>query len=232
MDLSASYVNAVLFDFSGTLFDDTSVLNPTALVAAAESHGVTLGGSAATEVIKAVIRHATSPQGLYSREGCDLSQDAHRRAWLRLFAEAGPFGPDLVKAIYQCLTDPNAWRPYQDTVPVLEALHARGVQIGVLSNIGWNIRPALARAGVLQYFRTIVLSCEHGLVKPDGAVFKLACRLLNVPPRRALYVGDDPINDGAAVHVGLPVYLLPSPRNSQTTRGLAAILPLVATQSS
>jgi hypothetical protein len=40
-------------------------------------------------------------------------------------------------------------------------------------------------------------------------------------------VGDDPVKDGAAVHAGLPVYLLPSDRNVRTPRGLAAVLGLV-----
>jgi hypothetical protein len=41
-----------------------------------------------------------------------------------------------------------------------------------------------------------------------------------------LYVGDDPVKDGAAVRAGMPVYLRPSARDANTPRGLAAVLRL------
>lgn len=220
-------VKTVLFDFSGTLFDDTGVLDPAALVAAAERHHVPLDEQEAADVIRRTLRHVDSPEGLKAREGCDLSQEAHRSVWSTLIAEAGPFGPELTEALYECLTDPDAWHPYPDTVPVLTTLRDKGVRLGVLSNIGWDIRPAFDRVGVLESLHSVVLSCEHGVAKPDPALFALACERLGADPGQVLYVGDDPVKDGAAVRAGLPVYLLPSDRNVRTPRGLAAVLGLV-----
>jgi HAD superfamily hydrolase (TIGR01509 family) len=220
-------VEAVLFDFSGTLFDDTGVLGPPALVAAAERHHVPLGEREAADVIRRTLRHVDSPDGIKAREGCDLSREAHRSVWTTLIAEAGPFGPELTEALYECLTDPDAWHPYPDTVPVLRTLRDKGVRLGVLSNIGWDIRPAFDRVGVLESLHSVVLSCEHGVAKPDPALFALACERLGTDPGRVLYVGDDPVKDGAAVRAGLPVYLLPSDRNVRTPRGLGAVLGLV-----
>lgn len=221
MDHDSTF-DAVLFDFSGTLFDDTSVLDPDAITAS----GADLGGLSAAEVVRAVLAHVDSPASLEARKGCDLSREAHRAVWTRLIAEAGPFAPDLVDAVYAALTDPAAWTPYPDTAVVLKALHDRGVRIGVLSNIGWDIRPALADAGVLDLLDAVVLSCEHGLEKPDPALFALACQEMGAAPGRVLYVGDDPVKDGAAVRVGLPVYLLPAERAPGRERGLAAVLRL------
>jgi HAD superfamily hydrolase (TIGR01509 family) len=219
-------VEAVLFDFSGTLFDDTAVLDGEALVAAAARRGVGLTPAEADDVIRRALRHADSPEGFAAREGCDLSPRAHRAVWTKLIAEAGPFGPELTEAVYACLTDPGAWSPYPDTVPVLDALHEAGVPVGVLSNIGWDIRPAFERVGALAGLRAVVLSCEQGVAKPDPALFALACERLGAHPSRVLYVGDDPAKDGAAVRAGLPVYLLPSERSADTPRGLAAVLRL------
>jgi HAD superfamily hydrolase (TIGR01509 family) len=219
-------VEAVLFDFSGTLFDDTGVLDPPALVASAARLGVELDEAAAGEVIRRTLGHVDSPAGFAAREGCDLSQEAHRTIWTRLIAEAGPYGPELTEALYSCLTDPGAWQPYPDTVPVLRALRESGVPVGVLSNIGWDIRPAFARVGALDSLHTVVLSCEQGLAKPDPALFAIACERLGAVPARVLYVGDDPAKDGAAVRAGLPVYLLPSERDARTPRGLAPVLRL------
>ena len=219
-------VEAVLFDFSGTLFDDTGVLDAPSLVASAARHGVDLDPAAADDVIRRTLRHVDSPEGFAAREGCDLSREAHRAVWTRLIAEAGPFGTGLTEALYACLTDPGAWLPYPDTVPVLGALRDAGVPVGVLSNIGWDIRPAFERVGVLDSLRAVVLSCEQGIAKPDPALFALACERLGAPPARVLYVGDDPAKDGAAVRAGLPVYLLPSERDARTPRGLAPVLRL------
>ncbi|GAA4640491.1 HAD-IA family hydrolase [Actinoallomurus vinaceus] len=226
-DLPDARADAVLFDFSGTLFDDTGVLDPAALVATAARHGVELDQAEAADVIRRTLRHVDSPEGFAAREGSDLSPEAHRSVWTALIADAGPYGPELVAALYACLTDPEAWRPYPDTVPVLRALRDAGVRIGVLSNIGWDIRPAFARVGALEPLHTVVLSCEHGIAKPDPALFVLACERLGVSPDRVLYVGDDPVKDGAAVRAGLPVYLLPSERSVHRPRGLAAVLRLV-----
>jgi HAD superfamily hydrolase (TIGR01509 family) len=221
-------MEAVLFDFSGTLFDDTGVLDPPALVAAAARRGVTLDAAEAEQIIRRTLAHVDSPEGFAAREGCDLSQEAHRRIWTGLIAGAG-LGPELTEALYECLTDPGAWQPYPDTVPVLEELHSRKIPVGVLSNIGWDIRPAFDRVGALNALRTVILSCEHGLAKPDPALFAVACEHLGTDPARVLYVGDDPVKDGAAVRAGLPVYLLPSERDARTPRGLAAVLRLVDT---
>jgi HAD superfamily hydrolase (TIGR01509 family) len=221
-------MEAVLFDFSGTLFDDTGVLDPPALVAAAARRGVTLDAAEAEQIIRRTLAHVDSPEGFAAREGCDLSQEAHRRIWTGLIAGAG-LGPELTEALYECLTDPAAWQPYPDTVPVLEELHSRKIPVGVLSNIGWDIRPAFDRVGALNALRTVILSCEHGLAKPDPALFAVACEHLGTDPARVLYVGDDPVKDGAAVRAGLPVYLLPSERDARTPRGLAAVLRLVDT---
>ncbi len=218
---------AVLFDFSGTLFDDTGVLSPPALVRAAARHGVELDEEAAGGVIRRTLRHVDSPEGHAAREGCDLSTEAHRAVWTGLIAEAGPYGPELTAALYECLIDPAAWLPYPDTVPVLRALSDRGVRVGVLSNIGWDIRPAFDRLGALAGLHAVVLSCEQGVAKPDPALFALACERLAAPPASVLYVGDDPVKDGAAVRAGLPVYLLPAERDAGTPRGLAAVLRLV-----
>ncbi|GAB3977932.1 HAD-IA family hydrolase [Actinoallomurus acanthiterrae] len=226
-ELADAPLEAVLFDFSGTLFDDTGVLDPAALVATAARHGVELDQPTAADVIRRTLRHVDSPEGFAAREGSDLSPEAHRAVWSMLIADAGPFGPELVAALYECLTDPEAWLPYPDTVPVLRALRDSGVRTGVLSNIGWDIRPAFARVGALESLHTVVLSCEHGMAKPDPALFAVACERLGASPDRVLYVGDDPVKDGAAVRAGLPVYLLPSERSVRTPRGLTAVLRLV-----
>lgn len=205
--------SGVLFDFSGTLFDDKSVLDPARDL---------VGDAVITRVLSVV----DSPEGIAARRGCDVSRERHRAVWTALISEAGPYSSVVVDAIYGALTDPAAWTPYPDTARVVTTLHERGLRVGVVSNIGWDIRPALADAGVLDVLDTVVLSCEQGVEKPDPALFTLACDKLGLEPSSVLFVGDDPVKDGAAVKVGMPVYLLPSERSATRERGLAAVLDL------
>ncbi|WNV90058.1 HAD-IA family hydrolase [Umezawaea sp. Da 62-37] len=206
--------SGVLFDFSGTLFDDRSVLDPAR-------------AAVGDQVITDVLAHVDSPEGIAARKGCDVSHDRHRAVWTALIAESGTYSTTVVDAIYHALTDPAAWTPYPDTARVVTALHERGTRVGVVSNIGWDIRPALSDAGILDLLDTVVLSCEEGVEKPDPALFTLACDKLGLAPGSVLYVGDDPLKDGAAVKTGMPVYLLPTDRSADRDRGLDAVLGLV-----
>lgn len=217
----------VLFDFAGTLFDDRGVVTPAGLARCAERRGIALAESSAAEMIEQTLAYANAPERRAAKNGSDLSQEAHRRVWTRLIRESGSCPAELVESFYDCLTDNDSWRPYPDVRSVLESLSDAGVALGVLSNIGWDIRPAFDRAGILSLFDTVVLSFEEGLAKPDPALFLRACERLATPPARVLYVGDDHFNDGAAVLAGLSAYLLASDRSGRRPRGLDVVLGCV-----
>jgi FMN phosphatase YigB (HAD superfamily) len=216
---------AVLFDFAGTLFDDIGVMRADRLIAHARTRGLALGEREAAEIIARTLAYVDAPERLADKAGCDLSADAHRSVWTRLMAAAGPFPSALVDALYACMTDTGAWLPYPDTLDVLRRLAAAGVPVGVLSNVGWDIRPTFNRVDAP--VDRFVLSYEHGVAKPDPAAYRIGCELLATPCERVLFVGDNPATDGAAVHAGLPAYLLPAARDAGRPRGLAAVLRLL-----
>jgi FMN phosphatase YigB (HAD superfamily) len=218
---------AVLFDFAGTLFDDRGVMQPRRVVAHARARGLALGEAEAAAVIERTLAYIDAPERAADKDGCDLSAEAHRTIWTGLIAAAGPFESDLADALYASMTDTDAWQPYPDTLPVLGDLAADGVPVGVLSNIGWDIRPVFRRVGADTAIRSFMLSFEHGVAKPDPAAFRLGCDGLQTPCERVLFVGDNPAADGAAVHAGLPTYLLPAARDVRRPRGLAAVLRLL-----
>jgi FMN phosphatase YigB (HAD superfamily) len=103
---------AVLFDFAGTLFDDRGVMRAERLIAHARARGVTLDEPRAAEVIARTLAYVDAPERAVEKAGSDLSTEAHRRAWTRLMAAAGPFEPALAEALYACMTDTDAWQPY------------------------------------------------------------------------------------------------------------------------
>ncbi|MGW1712540.1 HAD family hydrolase [Streptomyces sp. NPDC002156] len=127
---------------------------------------------------------------------------------------------------YRELTAPDAWLPYPDTEPVLRALRARGLRIGIVSDFAWDLRIHLARQGLDDLFDACVISCEVGREKPDPHLFLKACADLGANPRATLMVGDNPVRDGGATACGLPTYILPAEHRTGD-RGLTEILRLV-----
>lgn len=81
---------------------------------------------------------------------------------------------------------------YEDSLPFLEHLHARGIPIAVVSNCAENTRPMLDRTGISALVDVLVLSCEVRSAKPDAAIYLHAVDALGVVPEEALFVDDQP----------------------------------------
>jgi HAD superfamily hydrolase (TIGR01509 family) len=201
--------DAVLFDFSGTLFHIESAEQ--ALVAALgpefahwagelERLGA-INGSGTSDDLPAHLAEVWADR--------DLSADAHRAAYSGLSVYAG-LSPEQARLVYDRGIAPEAWSAYPDTVDALRRLRAAEVPVAVVSNIGWNPRPVLARYDVADDFDALVLSYEQGVMKPDPAIFLLACTELDVLPQTALMIGDNADTDGAAVEIGCRFVLVSS----------------------
>ena len=63
-------------------------------------------------------------------------------------------------------------------IPTLDALAARGLKLGVISNWDERLRPLLRRLKLAGYFETIVVSREVRASKPARAIFQHAVRRL------------------------------------------------------
>jgi putative hydrolase of the HAD superfamily len=93
--------------------------------------------------------------------------------------------------LYDRFTKPDVWRVFEDVVPVLEALAARGLKLGVISNWDERLRPLLKRLKLAGYFEAIIVSREVRAAKPSPIIFQHAVRRLGEPPEAILHVGDD-----------------------------------------
>lgn len=197
-------IEAVLFDFSGTIFR----------LEDAQFHDADLvhadGRSLDTHEVAAIVRAMTAPveqfvkldaEGQYAWEHRDLSPELHRTAYLQVLQRSGvPDHP--ARQLYERLLDPLAWTPYPDTGEVLEALYDRGFQIAVVSNIAFDVRPAFTGRGWDRYIGDFALSFEVGAMKPDRRIFEHALERLDVRPEHALMIGDSVEADGGATALG------------------------------
>ncbi|MDH6622963.1 HAD superfamily hydrolase (TIGR01509 family) [Streptomyces sp. LBL] len=227
---------AVLFDFSGTLFriesseswlravlaqSGLSLPEPELLRAAQalEDMGALPGGAPAAQPV---------PGDLGSVwEIRDKSAELHRAAYTGLARRVPLPDPALHDALYERHMTPAAWTPYPDAVEVLRTLRERGIGVGVVSNIGWDLRPVFREHGLDAYVDTYVLSYEHGIQKPDPRLFETACTALGVAPRDVLMVGDDRRADGGAAALGCGVHFVDHLPVAQRPDGLRPVLDLV-----
>lgn len=154
----------------------------------------------------------------------DLDPGAHREVFEALVARAPEVDPALTSALYATLLE--AWFPYQDALPVLRALHDRGVRTALVSNIGIDVTTLLARSGMRDLLDAVVLSYDVGVVKPQTEIFAEALQRIEVPAHRALMVGDSWRDDAGAVDLGVRTLLLP--RSRGPAHGLELVLRLVA----
>ncbi|MFD9390098.1 HAD family hydrolase [Streptomyces sp. NPDC060000] len=228
-------MTAVLFDFSGTLFRIESA--ESWLRAVLEAAGSPLPQSELVEKARALetagalpggaapVRLPAEVAGLWRVR--DESAELHRAAYTGLSRQVTLPDPALHDALYERHRMPAAWAPYPDALPVLSGLRERGCRIGVISNIGWDLRPVFREHGLHRYVDAYVLSYEHGIQKPDPRLFTLACERLDADPGTTLMVGDDRRADGGAAALGCAVHFvdhLPAPERPDALR---AVLDLV-----
>jgi HAD superfamily hydrolase (TIGR01509 family) len=197
--------DAVLFDFGGTLFGH--VTGPELVADAARTIDVKLPAGVAQSLWADIDAAAMDPEEVAL--GRDLDASVWQTRWAALYGLADRVAAGLGEAIDSAMNDPWAWLPYADAAPVLEALHQAGVTVGVVSNTGWDVRDPFAVRGLDELVSSVVLSYEVGLVKPDPAIFHLACEAVGADPSRTLFVGDNQVTDGGAITVGLGVLLVP-----------------------
>ncbi len=225
-------VDAVLFDFHGTIAQVEDADRSVAL--AAEACGVPLFTERLAEV-SAAMEGAGLAAGWPPRTipphvadawaNRDLSAADHRAAFVGIAGTVDAGIPGLAEAMYERKLTPDGWVAYPDTVPVLRALTERGIRVAVVSNIGFDIRPIGKAHGYADLVDAWVLSYEIGVCKPDPAIFRHACAELGADPARTLMVGDT-VADAGAVGAGCSSLVLPASPPG-VPHGLGAVLALL-----
>lgn len=198
-------VEAVLFDFSGTLFRLEH--DPSWLVDITDHRGDPLDVEAQAELMRRMTAPVTlavelDEEHLHAWRNRDLDPALHRKAYLEVLRRSGIPRVEQAKALYGKLTDPSAWTPYPDAAEALRRVSDSGLAVGVLSNIAFDIRPAFVEYGLDTYVDEFVLSYEIGAIKPEPAAFRTALDLLGAAPQRTLMVGDSDEADGGARRLG------------------------------
>lgn len=94
----------------------------------------------------------------------------------------------------------SAVHSYPNTIPVLRRLRHLGYKLGLLSNSSDAAQEPIGSLGFRDLFDDVVLSHEVGLLKPDPAIYHLACERLGVEPRECAFIADGGFGELDAAH--------------------------------
>jgi FMN phosphatase YigB (HAD superfamily) len=216
-------IRAVLADWGHTLFDTAGSVE--FLVRWAESRGHRVPADRIAGEYHAAFARSRSAEEL--SRGRDKSAARHRECWLGLWSDLEALLPGVAEALYAHETGAQGWVPFADTPGFLLDLQRRGIPLVVVSDVPFDLRPIFAHYGLAQYVHGYFLSGEHGTVKAEGSLFRMALESVGVWPDEALMIGDNPSNDGFAVFSGIRTLLLPLPPEGDRTRGLSLALDLL-----
>jgi len=203
---------AVLFDFGGTLYDYAS-LQPgdrECLLALARWAGITADEAEIRRAYRASLRrvfYAYLPRRYY------LHRDLFRDAAAGMVEAFGVAPADDWLARYREMQWALHRRDFalrEGVLETLRALRARGLHLGMVSNIDEDqLDHLIETAGLRAYFDSLLSSEAAGACKPDPAIFREALRRAGCAPAEALFVGDTLAQDVAGANqVGMRSVLL------------------------
>jgi putative hydrolase of the HAD superfamily len=149
--------------------------------------------------------HVPAP---YSQERIDRFWIDYHREVLAGCAIAG-VAPESAEAVYRRFSASLGWRVYDDVRPLLRALRARGVALGIISNWTGDLEDVLHQIDLHKDFDIILDSARFGHEKPHPPIFAEAVRRAGTSPSHAMHVGDSIDHDvDGALQSGLQPILL------------------------
>ena len=196
-EILLKHVEAILFDFEGTLVD----LQWNLQGAVKET----------LEMLKTLLFPVQRLQGMkYST----LMLEA-----IRMAQETGQ-SPDTVRekieAIYDRFDEDALmrWNLRDGSKDFLSALKANGIKIGLVSNVGRKaLEKALLKLDLHPFFNVVVSRNDVQFIKPSGEGLSLALSRLQVMKDKALYVGDSLDDIQAAKAAGVRVIIIMGKEN-------------------
>jgi putative hydrolase of the HAD superfamily len=153
----------------------------------------------------------------------------------QVFAEIEfPRFEDCFAELFEYFRHAQAWQIFDDVMPTLQALRARGVTLAVLSNFDSRLPDLLRDLALETYFSGVHYSTRLGAAKPESAAFQQVLRAHGVGPAEAWHVGDAWREDyEGACQAGLTGWLIerrpaspvpPPPPQLSSLRELAVLI--------
>jgi putative hydrolase of the HAD superfamily len=224
-------LDCVLFDAGDTLLAPAPSFQGRFVAVAAA--GLPLEEAAVDAAIAEAVRAAEWPS--------DWTDPATQRSfWVGFYRQVlaalghQDDGMEVAEALFAAFSDPAGYRLFDDVRPALDALAARGVKLGVVSNFEPWLEDVLALQGVDHLFAAVAISGKLGVAKPDPEIFQAALKEAGAEPEATVHVGDQLVNDVAAARaVGITPVLIdrfarhPDPAGAHRVEDLHGLVRLV-----
>jgi len=205
-------VRAVFFDFYNTLVQFTPQLDEIQQSSCRElgltvtKRGIRRGYSAADEFMndENAIKHLS-----------DRTEEERKQFFIEyermVLRGAGlEVSSRLAEQVWEMAIEvPKQFDLFDDVEPALELLKARGVIMGVISNLRQDRDQVSKELGLDKYLSFWVTSEEVKATKPHAPIFRAAIEKSGVPPGESVHVGDQYKSDvlGARAAGIIPVLL-------------------------
>lgn len=135
---------------------------------------------------------------LGGENGYETSEAREREVWLefasRLVVAAAPdLVPtgEMIEAIYLAFTEADTRTVKADAIRFLEAIRARGMRTGILSNNDGRLVPLVSNLGIADLFDYLCPASHVGFKKPSAQCFERVADLAGFRADEVLYVGND-----------------------------------------
>lgn len=189
-----------------------------------------------------VALHAAYQSGGYGFDGsvAPSPEQSHRRLVemdRMAFRQAGlePMPDGFFEDLAARFQDPATWRVFPDVLPALEALRARGLVMGAVSNWAWQLPELLVGVGIGRFLDFVAASARVGFDKPHPGIFRWALDRAGIPPESVVHVGDHLDADVAGARsVGIDAVLVdrrgrydPPPDHVPVVSSLEELIPLI-----
>ena len=207
-----------------------------ALRAVVFDYGMVLTGPPDRESHDALLRITGLPydrfEALYwaDRHAYDEGKLSGVTFWKKFLTDASlDLGPGAVDELNRW--DARMWTT-QNSVMLAwqQAIKKRGLRTAILSNMGDSVLANMQREfDWFDRFDVLVWSYQHGIAKPDPAIYRHTLTQLGTLPGEALFIDDKPVNVEAARALGMQGLVFSTVdqlRADLTTHGLAAVLPM------
>jgi putative hydrolase of the HAD superfamily len=99
-----------------------------------------------------------------------------------------------LRPVYYAQIEPTV-SPREGVKETLQALHERGLRLGIVSNTWWGADfhdAHLARYGLLDLLPVRLYSCDLPHTKPHPAIFKTALERIGAEASETIFIGDRP----------------------------------------
>lgn len=190
--------STIVFDVGGTLLQLDYEALARLYVAASAKLGVVVEPTRAHATLQALEQEIPKRQ---QNHAVSLTDDNGRKFWDEFYTDGfrrlGVRGDVSrpVTEIRERFQRGEFEARFDDALPALTALHARGKRLGILSNFSPNLENILRQVGLHRYFSFFVVSAIAGVEKPDARIFDLTVRAADCPRQEIVYVGDSVFHD-------------------------------------